>query len=109
MTGRDDGDRLLGDVDAGENARRFRDARQALVQQFRRKVLEVQVDVILVGADTAALADLHGHGAAHDVAAGEILGRSEEHTYELQSLMRNSYAVFCLKKQKKKQSQVRTL
>src|SRR3546814_6946080 len=26
--------------------------------------------------------------------------RSEEHTYELQSLMRNSYAVFCLKKQK---------
>src|SRR3546814_10767219 len=28
--------------------------------------------------------------------------RSEEHTSELQSLMRISYAVFCLKKQKKK-------
>src|SRR3546814_4583668 len=27
-------------------------------------------------------------------------GRSEEHTSELQSLMRISYAVFCLKKQK---------
>src|SRR3546814_5015900 len=27
--------------------------------------------------------------------------RSEEHTYELQSLMRISYAVFCLKKTKK--------
>src|SRR3546814_3939090 len=27
-------------------------------------------------------------------------GRSEEHTSELQSLMRSSYAVFCLKKQK---------
>src|SRR3546814_7682199 len=27
-------------------------------------------------------------------------GRSEEHTSELQSLMRNSYAVFCLKKKK---------
>src|SRR3546814_3588661 len=27
--------------------------------------------------------------------------RSEEHTSELQSLMRNSYAVFCLKKQTK--------
>src|SRR3546814_9279997 len=26
--------------------------------------------------------------------------RSEEHTYELQSLMRLSYAVFCLKKKK---------
>src|SRR3546814_2972820 len=29
-------------------------------------------------------------------------GRSEEHTSELQSLMRISYAVFCLKKKKKK-------
>src|SRR3546814_7673745 len=28
------------------------------------------------------------------------LRRSEEHTSELQSLMRNSYAVFCLKKKK---------
>src|SRR3546814_2150251 len=28
--------------------------------------------------------------------------RSEEHTSELQSLMRNSYAVFCLKKKKQK-------
>src|SRR3546814_6103983 len=28
-------------------------------------------------------------------------GRSEEHTSELQSLMRNSYDVFCLKKQTK--------
>src|SRR3546814_4966607 len=28
-------------------------------------------------------------------------GRSEEHTSELQSLMRTSYAVFCLKKKKK--------
>src|SRR3546814_6795591 len=30
----------------------------------------------------------------------EALERSEEHTSELQSLMRNSYAVFCLKKKK---------
>src|SRR3546814_4947644 len=29
-------------------------------------------------------------------------GRSEEHTSELQSLMRISYAVFCLKKKQKK-------
>src|SRR3546814_3337437 len=31
-----------------------------------------------------------------------ILTRSEEHTSELQSLMRISYAVFCLKKKKHK-------
>src|SRR3546814_3574438 len=35
-------------------------------------------------------------GADHD-----SWGRSEEHTSELQSLMRISYAVFCLKKKKK--------
>src|SRR3546814_6904432 len=33
-----------------------------------------------------------------------VAPRSEEHTSELQSLMRNSYAVFCLKKKKKKYS-----
>src|SRR3546814_8016204 len=33
---------------------------------------------------------------------GKSGGRSEEHTSELQSLMRISYAVFCLKKKKKK-------
>src|SRR3546814_10279836 len=34
-------------------------------------------------------------------------GRSEEHTSELQSLMRISYAVFCLKKKTKKLKQSR--
>src|SRR3546814_10494632 len=32
--------------------------------------------------------------------------RSEEHTSELQSLMRISYAVFCLKKKKKKEDKL---
>src|SRR3546814_7528512 len=34
-----------------------------------------------------------------------VLERSEEHTSELQSLMRISYAVFCLKKKKKTKTQ----
>src|SRR3546814_9674192 len=46
--------------------------------------------------------DLAGQHVAHlvVVGAGVLLGveRSEEHTSELQSLMRISYAVFCLKK-----------
>src|SRR3546814_1679503 len=39
---------------------------------------------------------------AIDFTPGHLLGsvRSEEHTSELQSLMRISYAVFCLKKKK---------
>src|SRR3546814_8290353 len=32
----------------------------------------------------------------------EFMARSEEHTSELQSLMRSSYAVFCLKKKHKR-------
>src|SRR3546814_2872907 len=38
-----------------------------------------------------------GEGRARAVARGQHM-RSEEHTSELQSLMRSSYAVFCLKK-----------
>src|SRR3546814_8319283 len=39
-----------------------------------------------------------------DPASGEL--RSEEHTSELQSLMRISYAVFCLKKKKNKYTMI---
>src|SRR3546814_9405357 len=39
--------------------------------------------------------------AVHAPAAGRRQARSEEHTSELQSLMRTSYAVFCLKKTNK--------
>src|SRR3546814_9701449 len=41
--------------------------------------------------------------ALHDAATADQARRSEEHTSELQSLMRISYAVFCLKKNKIKQ------
>src|SRR3546814_7032650 len=46
-------------------------------------------------------------GLAIAFRAGAITGmlRSEEHTSELQSLMRISYAVFCLKKKKTKTNQ----
>src|SRR3546814_8790847 len=41
-----------------------------------------------------------GHVDGRHTAARLSSGRSEEHTSELQSLMRISYAVFCLKKKK---------
>src|SRR3546814_4798855 len=53
---------------------------------------------------TALAASLAPLGARVDpdreiiITAGGNQARSEEHTSELQSLMRNSYAVFCLKK-----------
>src|SRR3546814_7553713 len=41
-------------------------------------------------------------GSSEGRALYDELGRSEEHTSELQSLMRISYAVFCLKKKNNK-------
>src|SRR3546814_3820517 len=49
------------------------------VAAIRRKLMTGPVTVSLPGGDL-------------------LIGRSEEHTSELQSLMRISYAVFCLKK-----------
>src|SRR3546814_4458862 len=51
--------------------------------------------------DGACLGGSAGAGIrAAAVRAGDRRRRSEEHTSELQSLMRISYAVFCLKKKK---------
>src|SRR3546814_9448166 len=45
-----------------------------------------------------------GEAQEHDQHGKRVeRGRSEEHTSELQSLMRISYAVFCLKKKKKQE------
>src|SRR3546814_10045130 len=52
-----------------------------------------------VDVDLAGLADIHASSGREEL---ERRIRSEEHTSELQSLMRISYAVFCLKKKKAK-------
>src|SRR3546814_3790725 len=54
------------------------------------------------------LADLAGEGEIGvEEAFQVIVERSEEHTSELQSLMRISYAVFLLKKKKNKEDDIR--
>src|SRR3546814_1085308 len=52
--------------------------------------------------------DGDGRGAATDPDRPGFVLRSEEHTSELQSLMRISYAVFCLKKKKKNTTHYQT-
>src|SRR3546814_9495610 len=86
--------------------------------QFPRWLLLPLVTLAFAGNIIEAAADLGGIGAALNllvpipvplivVGAAAIIfalqyfGRSEEHTSELQSLMRTSYAVFCLKKKNK--------
>src|SRR3546814_10540914 len=52
-----------------------------------------------VARDSRTLINAEAKGVVEYVDANEIkIRRSEEHTSELQSLMRISYAVFCLKK-----------
>src|SRR3546814_9931762 len=47
-------------------------------------------------------------GLVQSIFATAAVKRSEEHTSELQSLMRISYAVFCLKKKKEQQQKTKT-
>src|SRR3546814_5586339 len=58
---------------------------------------ERRIELVRAGVDPGAqrLAAGLAEGGLQQVA---VLDRSEEHTSELQSLMRISYAVFCLKK-----------
>src|SRR3546814_12741363 len=92
-----------GDPERGESGiaiprRQRRDDRgQRLARHRRRDGALVEHVGRAVGERTDALGPAQfdaGKGSCLRVAAG----RSEEHTSELQSLMRISYAVFCLKK-----------
>src|SRR3546814_9759404 len=74
---------------------------QRLPEQVRRQGIPVQkansgfLLLIAVGSNS---------GRTGALELGNFANRSEEHTSELQSLMRISYAVFCLKKKNKKKS-----
>src|SRR3546814_5236891 len=59
----------------------------------------VGVARLLLDRPLQAGADVRGRHRRQNSAV-KVLRRSEEHTSELQSLMRISYAVFCLKKKK---------
>src|SRR3546814_8686029 len=71
-----------------------------------RALLELQADFLPGQLELArALFENHKDREAHRA----FQARSEEHTSELQSLMRISYAVFCLKKKKQKERKHKTL
>src|SRR3546814_9259763 len=72
-----------------------------LTEQRRPEALG-EVLAAAVAEDVVALAVVTGEPAhvLDDALHLEVHLRSEEHTSELQSLMRISYAVFCLKKKK---------
>src|SRR3546814_7476112 len=91
-------------VETAHVAREVAIARQRRAAVERRRILW-EIDPY-PWRDRVARAQRVGHGR-QDGMMGAILHqvhqRSEEHTSELQSLMRISYAVFCLKKKNIKQ------
>src|SRR3546814_2908126 len=76
-----------------------------LQQELRMAVLLITHDLGVV-ANVAEEVVVMYRGRVME--SGDVEDRSEEHTSELQSLMRISYAVFCLKKQKTKHIQNHT-
>src|SRR3546814_7075511 len=81
------------------------DADQDYVKAIRAALVDVSY-VDAVTSISAAVAQLQGRGHRLLILDCGLSGdptRSEEHTSELQSLMRKSYAVFCLKKKKTNQ------
>src|SRR3546814_2328543 len=70
------------------------------------QALDFQGTPALLATAGLTLVALTGGARQHAVFGGQP--RSEEHTSELQSLMRISYAVFCLKKKKSTQHTINT-
>src|SRR3546814_10612990 len=69
-----------------------------------RELRRVGENDLLLGLEVVEQGAAREKGGFGDVIQGRGL-RSEEHTSELQSLMRISYAVFCLKKKTSKKHQ----
>src|SRR3546814_5067875 len=90
----------------GARRRALRRPAQCLLKGLLGDGLDVHVEVeddVVAGYGSVLSDDAHrvAVGVHLDLAgAGMTAQRSEEHTSELQSLMRISYAVFCLKKKK---------
>src|SRR3546814_7405904 len=96
---------------AGDSKRGFQivahDRPSAMIRSINRAYAEASVIIIAKPIFAIVAAIRQEHVFPDDLAfiahAKQIAlpWRSEEHTSELQSLMRISYAVFCLKKKKK--------
>ena len=83
VVGRGEDRHELGDgIDAEVGAGKLRDVGQLGLDLLLGQVREVEVDVVLVGAGAAALADLGHHGARHHVARGKVLDRGGHALHE---------------------------
>src|SRR3546814_4514239 len=95
------GQRMIGDDDIGLRRCARRPPDEAFAEM---RTAGIDALAAPVGQRGGAVAAKEGGEPAGQVAADHVavarIGRSEEHTSQLQSLMSISYAVFCLKKKK---------
>src|SRR3546814_9730160 len=73
-------------------------------QVVRVLLMRQPVEEPRIGAQFVCRPDAVGVEQRFEIGCHDDASRSEEHTSELQSLMRISYAVFCLKKKKTKET-----
>src|SRR3546814_1344311 len=91
-------DFMIGVIGSKEDARSvFAEVRAFLTEALALTVSE-EKSGIRKASDGAAFL---GYEVRTYTTRQRVVRRSEEHTFELQSLMRISYAVFCLKKKNK--------
>src|SRR3546814_8273152 len=75
-------------------------AQVQMVDDLQRTTPSLSVGLGGSGPSTVIFLSIRGQGQVSPNSTADPAVRSEEHTSELQSLMRTSYAVFCLKKKK---------
>mmetsp|Transcript_14923 Transcript_14923/g.28470 ORF Transcript_14923/g.28470 Transcript_14923/m.28470 type:complete len:393 (-) Transcript_14923:204-1382(-) len=69
-----DRNRLLRHIHSRKNSSRLANARQPLLQKIRWQMIQMQINMILLGSHSPPLPNLHGHGPRHDVSTGQVLG-----------------------------------
>src|SRR3546814_7584123 len=100
--------------DLGRGVERVGAGALQYLQRDRGFAVEQRTQRIIIGAhfdpgDLTEPGELAVGTSLDDNRSKFFLGRSEEHTSELQSLMRISYAVFCLKKKKIRKNHINNI
>src|SRR3546814_9126512 len=98
------GEEVAGAPESGEEVGAARDA--FLLREIDAAFVEARGDFGEIERGTGGRVYEAGQWGLLKAPPLQRRGRSEEHTSELQSLMRISYAVFCLKKNKKDKTHI---
>merc|ERR1719477_566716 len=72
--GGDHGDWFPGHVNSSKDHSSLGDTGESCLELLWGKVVELKVDMVLLGATSSALSDFNGHGSADHIPTGQVLG-----------------------------------